>query len=683
MSNFEQSSTGAAVDTQWALLTGGGLVVGNDLSGLSGDNMQAIDPRAVAATAPLGVNGGEVVSLSGSSTTLDVAGTLDIGAGGISALLIDAGAVVIVGGDLDIGNVAGGLGIVDIENGTLAVAGSLLMGFGGSGTLIVGPNAQVSFGNGLLLGPGAELVQYAPIDPPVLNGGANTINTSTEQDYSAYVTGAASFVINQGVSFTLATPKITGGAVAFQIGSTTSNTQATTLVLNAGAVAAGTQINFKNAAATLVIGTETLGTIDIRSTDTAAATLVANPNLYVPLIGNFGGTLASWRPGDVIKVDTTVAATFRRDPNNAAVVDVVESANIGHVLGTLAFTAASSASLALSTTSYLQDVLVSPLCFAAGVQIATPVGEVPVEQLAEGDKVTTLGGQAREIVWVGEGQVLATRGQRSAATPVIVRKGALADNVPNRDLRITKAHGLFIDGVLIPVEYLVNHRSILWDDRAQEVRIFHVELETHDVLLANGAPTESYRDDGNRWLFQNANSGWHLSPQASCAEVHTGGPIVDAAWARLLERSGPRLTPPLTTDPDLHLLVDRQRLDPVSWAGDVALFIARHSPADVRIMSRAAAPQELGLARDPRCLGVALRQIAVRQENRFRVIEANDAALTTGFYAYEADNGFRWTSGEAVLPPDLFAGHTGPLQIMLTVASTANYLDEGVRQNVA
>ena len=44
------------------------------------------------------------------------------------------------------------------------------------------------------------------------------------------------------------------------------------------------------------------------------------------------------------------------------------------------------------------------------------------------------------------------------------------------------------------------------------------------MLVANGAPAESYRDDGNRWLFQNANSGWDLPPQQPCAPVLTGGP---------------------------------------------------------------------------------------------------------------------------------------------------------------
>jgi len=61
-------------------------------------------------------------------------------------------------------------------------------------------------------------------------------------------------------------------------------------------------------------------------------------------------------------------------------------------------------------------------------------------------------------VWIGIGKVLATRGRRNAATPVIVRKGALADNVPHHDLRVTKGHAFYVDGVLIPVEFLVNHR---------------------------------------------------------------------------------------------------------------------------------------------------------------------------------------------------------------------------------
>jgi hypothetical protein len=100
--------------------------------------------------------------------------------------------------------------------------------------------------------------------------------------------------------------------------------------------------------------------------------------------------------------------------------------------------------------------------------------------------------------------------------------------VPHQDLYVTKAHSLYIDGVLIPVEFLVNHRTIVWDDRAREVEIYHVELESHDILIANGVPAESFRDDGNRWLFQNAQTGTGLPPQEPYAPVLTGGSVVDA-----------------------------------------------------------------------------------------------------------------------------------------------------------
>jgi Ca2+-binding RTX toxin-like protein len=310
------------------------------------------------------------------------------------------------------------------------------------------------------------------------------------------------------------------------------------------------------------------------------------------------------------------------------------------------------------------------MCFLAGTRIATPDGERAVESLAVGDMVRTLRGDARRIAWIGEGRVLATRGQRSAATPVVVLKGALGKNVPHHDLRVTKAHGLYIDGVLIPVEFLVNHRSILWDDRAQEVALYHIELETHDVILANGAPAESFRDDGNRWLFRNADSGRNLPPQELCAPLLTGGPIVDRIWRSLLEHAGPRPGIILTDDPDLHLLVDGRRCDPISHNGSTVTFHLPRRPEAVRIASRAGSPAELGVARDPRMLGVAIRRIMVFKGTRSRVLDAADASLTNGFHGFESDNAARWTDGDAELPAALFEGFHGRMDLVLQIGGS-------------
>jgi hypothetical protein len=254
-----------------------------------------------------------------------------------------------------------------------------------------------------------------------------------------------------------------------------------------------------------------------------------------------------------------------------------------------------------------------------------------------------------------------------------VRTGALAHNVPDRDLHVTKGHSLLFDGVLIPVEFLVNHRSILWDDHAQEVPLWHIELDTHDVLVANGAPAESYRDDGNRWLFQNANTGWHLPPKEPCAPVLTGGPVVDAIWRRLLERSGPRPPQPLTEDPDLHLLVDGKRIDAVASHRGLFMFRLGRRGEDVRVASRDGVPEQLGFARDPRSLGVALRRIEISHGRKLTSIDARDERLRDGFHGYEPDGDLRWTNGDALIPDAAFAGVTGAMVVGLHVAGTTIY----------
>jgi hypothetical protein len=414
---------------------------------------------------------------------------------------------------------------------------------------------------------------------------------------------------------------------------------------------------------------------------------------FGPSVGAQVGDLVLDTPAANLGTIVGFGAGNMIDVQGSQFTDAVFTQGTSGAAGTLTLSGAGFTPLSLavagkySADSFLAapgatDTVVT-LCFAIGTRIATPCGEVPVEQLVAGDTVLTSGGTARPITWIGTGRVLATRGRRNAATPVIVCRGALADNVPHRDLRITKGHSLFLDGVLIPVEFLINHRTIVWDDRAQEVAIYHVELETHDVLIADGAPAESYRDDGNRWLFRNANSAWHLPPQMPCAPVLTGGPVVDALWLRLLARARPRQDVPLTDEPDLHLLVDGRRVDAVSRDDGRHVFRLAARPRNVRLRSRSGVPQELGRARDPRELGVALRHIAVAQQTRKRAMQANDVRLADGFHDFEPGKGFRWTTGDAAVPAELFAGFIGPLTVVLHVGATSRYRDPGSELRVA
>jgi len=131
---------------------------------------------------------------------------------------------------------------------------------------------------------------------------------------------------------------------------------------------------------------------------------------------------------------------------------------------------------------------------------------------------------------------------------------------------------------------------------------------------------------------------------------------------------------PLTDDPDLHLLVDGARMDAVTRTDGVHVFAIQDAPA-MRIVSHAAVPQELGLARDPRGLGVAVQRIVVRQGTRFRVVQTDDPRLTDGFHASEPDQPLRWTNGDAALPLETFAGFIGAFEVVVQVGATARYID--------
>lgn len=308
--------------------------------------------------------------------------------------------------------------------------------------------------------------------------------------------------------------------------------------------------------------------------------------------------------------------------------------------------------------------LTEPVCFCRGTLITTDRGDVPVEELEVGDKVRTLSGAHKAIKWIGFGRELVTRSNR-AARPVIVRQGALGDNVPSRDLYVTHGHALYFDGVLIPVENLVNHRSIVWDDEAGVVEFYHVELEDHDVLFAEGAPAETYYDASNRARFQNTQPGSEAGPdKPTIVPVLNGGDVVERVWAELYERAGGEIGGATTVDPDLHLMIDGKRVEPSAVDGLAYTFSLEAAPIDaVALRSRNGVPSLLGITRhDHRQLGVGISQIDVRQAGMLTVF-GPDAWLFRDGGAHPAENGYCWTDGELELPAEAFAQVTGPFTL--------------------
>lgn len=309
-------------------------------------------------------------------------------------------------------------------------------------------------------------------------------------------------------------------------------------------------------------------------------------------------------------------------------------------------------------------------CFCRGTRILTETGEVAIEQLRVGDSVVTVRGPVKPVRWIGVGHMLVTRSNRNATAPVIIHANAIADGVPRRDLRLTEGHALLLDHVLIPVELLVNDCTILRDERLGLVEFFHVELDEHDVLLADGVPAESYRENGNGVLFENARDLDAPRPQP-CAAILNGGAAVNEIWIRIRARAG-AIPNPTTDDPDLHLLADGQRVDPEPANNGLHLFRLQRRPGTLRVVSRSSVPIEIGLNADRRPLGVALERIVLRGAEATVDIGHQSPGLSDGFYSPEAN--FRWTNGNAELAGRLFAAFEGPIEVELHVGAVLPYV---------
>jgi hypothetical protein len=147
------------------------------------------------------------------------------------------------------------------------------------------------------------------------------------------------------------------------------------------------------------------------------------------------------------------------------------------------------------------------ICFLRGTHISTPNGEIAIEKLRIGDLVTTANGTTRPVKWLGFMRHLRQSDHWSAGVrPVRISAGSLDGRAPHRDLLVSAAHMLYLDGVLIPAGDLVNGTSIVLEDALDQDTLdyFHVELESHDILVAEGAAAESLlANPDNRSLFDN------------------------------------------------------------------------------------------------------------------------------------------------------------------------------------
>ncbi len=344
------------------------------------------------------------------------------------------------------------------------------------------------------------------------------------------------------------------------------------------------------------------------------------------------------------------------------------------------------------------DIFLASVCYAAGTRILTPAGERVVESLAQGDVVSTLTGDQlvpQRVKWLGHRRVdLRSHPRPASVAPVRIRRGAFADAVPHRDLLVSPNHGILIDGRLVCARQLMNGATIAQDEDLTSVEYFHVELDSHAILLAEGLPAESYLDTGNRGFFVNSSGPTVLHPDltdetghparqaGSCVPFVSDEASVRPMWRRLAERAAsigqpvPRRA--TTTDAGPRLLVDRGAIKPFHRDGDLISFLLPRGAREVRLVSRAQSPT---VARpwldDSRRLGVCVNRIVLRGAEGVREIPVDHPDLTAGWWEVERGGLMmsRWTDGEAVLPlPPM----RGPTMLEIHLAGAMTFVEDTV-----
>jgi hypothetical protein len=145
------------------------------------------------------------------------------------------------------------------------------------------------------------------------------------------------------------------------------------------------------------------------------------------------------------------------------------------------------------------------ICFTPGTLIATDRGQVRVEDIREGDRLITRDSGLQPVCWVGSKSLTAQHLQaHPELRPVLIQAGSIAPNIPEVDMLVSPNHRMLMTGssvqmimseteVLIAAKHMAGKAGITTVESYTGVHYIHIMCEQHQVILADGAWTESFQ----------------------------------------------------------------------------------------------------------------------------------------------------------------------------------------------
>jgi hypothetical protein len=537
-----------------------------------------------------------------------------------------------------------------------------------------------------------------------VNGISSIASISADGTRVAFQSNAGTLVAGDTNGTTDVFVKDLGTGTTTRVSTDSAGAQSAGTSINASISGDGTRVAFQSNASNLVTG-DTNGSTDVFvkdlgtgtttrvSTDSTGAQSTGGNSLAPSISADgtrvaFSSTASNLVAGDtngqqdVFVKDLGTGTITRVSTDSAGAEGDGTSANSSiSGDGTRVAFQSNANNLVADDTNGSTDVFEADVaCYVTGTRIRSDVGEVAVEDLRVGDCVLTAAGAYRPIRWIGSRAMAPRRHPRPGqAQPVRIRAGALGENKPARDLCVSPGHALCLDmlgEVLVPAVTLVNGSTIVQEDVAH-VTYWHVELDGHDILLAEGLPAESYLDCGNRGFFgTGAVVDLGAGPDAGagttadyCRPFHRDGPVVAAARARL--RSRAEAAGWVLHQPEVwagvHLEVDGARLLPET-RGLSACFVLPAGAREIWLCAPTSVPAQVSDSVDERALGLCLSGLTLTAGFEApRAVSLNDPALAASFHAEESEH--RWTAGRARLPAGLLAGLSGPVFLRLDLSA--------------
>ena len=634
---------------------GGNLVIGGS-GAAAGSLVEITGAASVAGAVLLGPGAGllEVAgSLAAQGATIGAAGTL-VGTGNATlalGLVADAGTV-----ELDDAAAASAQQLV--LGGLLALQGSsALAGLSG---------AVIAAGGSLVIGTGATFSANG------LNAqGGSVLDQGTVQIAGALVSDAQ--ITLAGGTLAAGAATLAGGGTLAGFGTVVASGAGATIGLSGGEI----------------LAEGGLLELDGHVTVSGGASIVITGSSALALAAAAGGAISFSGAGAMLTI-TNPAAELSAVTGMVAgdVIDLV-GINPGYVsdaAGTLSIRngggqSLGGFSLGVAPEQPAVEVLADGnggalitlggqmACFVLGTRLLTPAGYVPVEAFKPGDPIITRLGARRPVRWIGRRTVETGPDESRDVCPVTVLPGAFGPGVPARTVRLSPSHAVFLDDVLVPVMHLVNGVTILREPRRGQVRYFHVELDRHEVLMADGLAVESYLDTGNRGEFRHE-SGQRGKASVPCAPLVSGGAKL-ARIRRKLHEITLRAGFSVVDDPELHGMAGERRLVPEfsrRGAARIARFALPPGTGRLLLLARGAAPAETDPESDDRReLSVcSSRPQAVVADAAGQRTKLRRPGLGAGWYSRAAGDAGIWMGGcgEILLPP-------GALELRLSLIAVA------------